>query len=515
MKKLFLSVLFASAVLFSLQCITSCTQTDLDDQEEETPVPAPEPEKPKVQHGTFKFVASAIKETWEVGDKIYVHGSYGPKAQVVTVSSISADGKTATAELGEDVTKYLAEPDFLYAVYPASAVEEEDGLMESGVTLKEFLIPVSAAYLEGDTFKFADASAGLGFTVSGDFDKYAIAGKMRPGLNITGYSFDYTSENPKFGKARDNGYPFLYGDLESGKAVTHWFPGGLTLSKGYTIYLGKDGAWPKAYTVTEDLKLDPGTFADLGDIAALATEYDGPEPIMPTMVGTYTKFTVKDVPELSGLCLSQDKDFLWCVGDEGHLGKISFDGKLLSIKSIGGDLEGVSMDPENGDLLVSNEPNGVNRIPAPDFSKRNKIFVISDAKDYGNSGAEGITYYKDNMVYVGTQIGADLFLCDLSSGEVIWKKRLRSMYPAMLEIADLCYDPLTDWLWIIDSEAHKIFALSGDAENLLGAYSLKTKLNEESLCIDHANSCIWVGDDNEPSAVYCYPFEGLDDAIVK
>nr|MCR5560688.1 hypothetical protein [Bacteroidales bacterium] len=94
-------------------------------------------------------------------------------------------------------------------------------------------------------------------------------------------------------------------------------------------------------------------------------------------------------------------------------------------------------------------------------------------------------------------------------------KQLRYIYPEMLEIAGLCYDPLTDWLWIIDSESRNIFAMSGDAEDLLVYYYMGHLDNPEAICVDHANSCIWVGDDaGNPSHLYRFDFTGLDDAII-
>ena len=122
----------------------------------------------------------------------------------------------------------------------------------------------------------------------------------------------------------------------------------------------------------------------------------------------------------------------------------------------------------------------------------------------------------DGLVYSGMQTASELYCVNLETGEVLWKKGMRSIFPAITEIADLCYDPLTDWLWIIDSEAKKIFALTGDAETILGSYSIKATDNPESVCIDHRNNCIWVGDDcGDPSLLYKYEFTGLDDAIIK
>ena len=161
------------------------------------------------------------------------------------------------------------------------------------------------------------------------------------------------------------------------------------------------------------------------------------------------------------------------------------------------------------------EPNGVGRIAAPGFNHLETLFKIADAKGYGNAGVEGLTYYKDGLVYAGAQTGSDLFCCNLETGELVWKKRLRDIFPSITEIADLCYDPFTDWLWIIDSESRKFFALTGDAETLLGSYSVRGIENPESVCVDHKHSCIWVGDDyGSTSYLYRFDFTGLDDAIL-
>ena len=143
------------------------------------------------------------------------------------------------------------------------------------------------------------------------------------------------------------------------------------------------------------------------------------------------------------------------------------------------------------------------------------LFKIDDAKGFGNAGLEGLTYYKDGLAYAGTQTGSYLYLCNLETGEVLWRKGLREMYPAITEIADLCYDPLTDWLWVIDSESRRFFALTGDAGTMLGFYSVRGIENPESICVDHVHGCIWVADDyGSTSYLYRYDFTGLEDAVI-
>jgi hypothetical protein len=82
------------------------------------------------------------------------------------------------------------------------------------------------------------------------------------------------------------------------------------------------------------------------------------------------------------------------------------------------------------------------------------------------------------------------------------------------EVADLYYDPLTDWLWILDSERKMILVWNGDVTEFLGAYAVSGS-NPEALCVDHEHGCVWIGDDyGSTSYLYRYEFSGLDDAII-
>lgn len=527
MKKSIISIVAILAAITLLPCCFSCTQNeDPDDQGEEQTV---DDKKPKP--GNYTFTVSPLKGKWEAGDQIYVHGSYGPAAEIFTLSAsnISEDGKTATVKL-DKVLEYVAAPDYLYAAWPASAVRPEDGLMDAHTTFSVPDILFAQAYLEGSNFNFDDGSSAISFSVSGAYDRVVIAGALRPGLRFSEYTNEHSSAQTSFTKVVTDGYPFREQTMAgSGKTTTFWFPGGIKFVSGFTLYFGKDGAWPVSYTYKEDLNLKAGKVLDLGDITANLETYTGPKPQMPEM-GKLTKYAVK-FNELSGLCVDLSGDFLWCLGDGSQISKVSTSGELIcsanlkTNKNSTIDSEGISINYDNGDILISGEPNAVCRIPSNEienifkestFKGVESLFSIADAKGFGNAGAEGCTYYKDGLVYIGTQTGSYLYLCNLETGEVVWRKGLREMHTVITEIAGLSYDPLTDWLWVIDSESHRFFALTGDAEQLLGTYMLKTKSNEESICVDHKNSCIWVGDDyGSTSYVYKYEFSGLDDAIIK
>ena len=483
----------------------------------------------KPKPGTYTFSVSPMKGKWEAGDQILVQGGYGPAAQIITLSAsqISADGKTASVALDGDLFKYLTDPDPLYAVWPAEAAQKEDGLTGQVINFAETQTLFAQAYLIDNNFSFKDISSYISFSISGDYDSYIIAGAQRPGLRYSSYKNEYSSVKVTPAKPKDDGYPFREGALDGSSQTLLWFPGGINLKGGFTLYFAKGDNWTASYTYGEDVNLKAGTKLELGDITSTLEPYSGGKPHMPE-VSSYSRLTVK-LNELSGLCVSAGGDFLWGLGDSGEIAKISLTGEVLgkaSLRTTTGssiDSEGLSYNYDTGDYLIGGEPNVVCRIPAAGvenifasstFRGVESLFNIADAKGFGNSGAEGCTYYKDNLVYIGTQTGSYLYLCDLETGEVLWRKGLREMYPAITEIAGLSYDPLTDWLWVIDSESHKFFALTGDAEQLLGAYALKTKSNEEGICVDHKNNCVWVADDyGSTSYIYKYEMTGLDDFI--
>lgn len=534
MKKVFNIVLLSILMgAFSCACNPGVEKPEPSDGPSENPSASPS-DNPSVSPepspgGTYKFVASPMKGKWTPGDKIYVHGSIGAKAQTVTLAEgdISSDGKTATGQL-DVVTTSLVDPDGLYAAYPDDAVLHYAG--KSGVkttfTSTDKLLCVS--YLEGDTFTFTDITVPITFTVSGNFEDFAFGAGNRDGLVVTKYEIEHTSAKKKYSVKAKDGSPFVYGKVESGKEVTLWVVGNTSLKGGFCIYLGKNGEWSSMYKVDKDTKISMGGSLAIGDISSSLIAYDGSAPKMPVL-DEITKYSV-DFTELSGVCLSKDGDFLWVVGDQGALGKVSLEGELISKVVIrtgapgkgnnwSVDAEGVTVNPETGDLIISAEANAVVRIPAENLATAfdadtcfavKEMFHISAASDYGNSGTEGCTYYKDGMIFVGAQEHAHLFCCEISSGKVLWNKRLNDIFPAIDEIAGLSYDPVTDWLWIIDSNVHKIFVITADAGTYIGAYDTQNTHNTEGICFDRKNGCVWVGDDaGYPSNIYKYSFTGL------
>lgn len=511
--------LFHLPLLVVWFCAVACSCAQQSPEELPPPDNNPDKENPDVS-SVYKFVASPLQGKWNVGDQIYVRGNLGYDAQVITLTAaeISDDGKTASAQLDEKLIKSPAEPDGLYAAWPADAINLYNGIAKTKNTFKDCETLLTAAYLNGDSFQFLDVSGAMVFAVDGDYDKWAICANDRDGICITRFEVDYSSLSKAFKYKQNDGYPYRYGNLESGKAKI-WFPGDFSFSNGFTIYLGKGENWTATYTASSAQNLTAGQTKDLGNITASITPYSGPAPKMPRQ-GEMTKYTVS-FEELSGVRISEDGKFLWGLGDEGDLAQLSLTGKVLSQYHCGGDAEDVTINTDTHDLLLGMEPDGIGIIKAPDFNTRySTVMNLTACKNYGNSGIEGITYYKDGMVFAGAQSNSHLFLCDINSKTVLWETKLYDKN-RVSEIAGLSYDPKSGWLWIVDSEAKKVFVFAVDhsvtggtwsvSMDYIGAYPVAGS-NPESVCIDRINNCMWIGDDyGETSYLYRYEFTGFDE----
>lgn len=226
---------------------------------------------------------------------------------------------------------------------------------------------------------------------------------------------------------------------------------------------------------------------------------------MPVMLGTHTKYDV-DVEELSGLCFTLDSTALWACGDQGVLKQISLtDFSAKQIWSRDADMEDVTIDPATGNLYLALEySQKVYRLTPPKYNNHETIFYVQEAidKGYENSGLEGIAYYKDDMLFVGSQWGANLWIYKFD-GTKVSKVSLSKFAD---EIAGLCYDPVGDWLWVVDSNYVKAYICTVDGK-LLATYNLGSVSNAESICVDRKNSCVWIGSDEGSSKLYKYDFK--------
>jgi sugar lactone lactonase YvrE len=215
----------------------------------------------------------------------------------------------------------------------------------------------------------------------------------------------------------------------------------------------------------------------------------------------------KWIPELSGLCLSKDGDFLWGCDDNGGLYKINFDGTFSLHWDKSAEMEALAMDPATGTMYIGLEStsNSGYVVSAPGYnSKTNFGWLVDGVANMDNSGVEGIAWYKGELL-LGTQTGATLFRYTLD-GKLQEKKSLRTVCSNISEIAGLDYDEENDWLWVIDSNSNKdnpqydpytIYLFDGAATRLIAKYYIGdfADWNPEAICVDKKNGCIWVGED--------------------
>ena len=216
-----------------------------------------------------------------------------------------------------------------------------------------------------------------------------------------------------------------------------------------------------------------------------------------------------NVEELSGLCMTKDSSALWAVGDEGALCKVSLAGVVTPVLNSRLDLEAITRNTANDDLYLAVEGDQmVCRVAAPDYNRIDTLFYIQEAlqRDFDNNGLEGMSFYKDSLLFVGSQEDALVWTCKLD-GTVVSRVSLCGETSLIEEVAGLCYDPVKKWLWVTDSDACKLFIFSAETFDLLASYDVPFIENAESICVDRPHSCVWVGSDEDTPKLYRISFK--------
>ena len=213
------------------------------------------------------------------------------------------------------------------------------------------------------------------------------------------------------------------------------------------------------------------------------------------------------VKEISGLCAHPSGKGWLAASDEDGLWSVSPDGEstpFWTMKADWLDCEGVTMDPDTKDVYyVVEGRQELCRLAAPSYDKPQTLLTLKDTAFDTNHGFEGVTWFKDGTLLVGNQYQPIQLIHYSPRDGILSRKELKNTS----EIAGLCYDPVTGFLWIADSFKFKLHLCNTDGEVLL-SYPIPFIANGESLCVDHAGSCIWVGDD-ETSKIYKIHFDKL------
>ncbi|MDT3356283.1 MAG: SdiA-regulated domain-containing protein [Bacteroidota bacterium] len=486
------------------------------------------------------------KVVWKSGDKILVHGegSGSSYRQVVTLSSsnISSDGLTATVNVPSGLKPYdRSDKGYIskyYAQYPADAAPDGKLYYFSVFNSTNKIMRIGCD--DGNkNFTFYNVTSSLSFKVKGDFDEYAFYGNDGETIGYKHYMARYVQTNsgvikelPYTGsdlggtgekiKKIYNDYLTCDGSTKNYVHVTDY----IDFNKGITIDFYKNGNVVATYTTSSVVSVKRGRVTNLGDITSALSNGGNPGGGSDPGVGVkkpyinYVAWSKKlkksdreYVVELSGLCLSEGKDFLWGVGDNGHVYKINLDGSYSLYTDLDTDLEGVTMHPDTKDLYVCIEPKRIAKIAASSYNSRTNVATVTDAENYDNSGLEGITWYKGNLL-VGSQTGAYVWAYSTSGSKVMSRKSLRDIESSISEVADLYYDSETDLLWVLDSEKYKIFIFNGAITELVTTVDISdfADWNPESIFVDHEHNCVWIADDcsdENPSILHKVIFHNL------
>lgn len=224
------------------------------------------------------------KTTWEVGDKILIHGKATSENVTVTLTStdISADAKTATFSVALPATAY--DPDSYYAAYPADAYIEYSS--DRGYyynTFDETNLPLMSAYLSGDSFLFFNLCGAISFVVDGDYDQYVFSGNNGETVGYDRYNVKILSNEKNY--CRVSGTEGTVGEKTSitasvvadGTTVNRvFFPNGASFAGGFTIKFLKGGSIVKTLSTTSNVSVPRNSYRPMGDVTAYLKTYVPP-----------------------------------------------------------------------------------------------------------------------------------------------------------------------------------------------------------------------------------------------
>jgi hypothetical protein len=189
-----------------------------------------------------------------------------------------------------------------------------------------------------------------------------------------------------------------------------------------------------------------------------------------------------EVPEPSGVAYHPSRKTLFVVGDQGHAAEVGLDGRVLGVRKLGGDLEGVVCDGASGAVYAVREGADVILELAPDGLKIVREISISRAyKDEpnfiraGGDGIEGITLRPE----AGSQ--ATLFAVNQFDPPVLLELALpprgargpatiRNAYPLTSSpLSDVSWDQVTNAFVIVSAiwrNAHVVSSAGADLRSV-------------------------------------------------
>lgn len=238
---------------------------------------------PESDDPTKVAIDAAGKTTWEVGDKILIHGKSTSENKVVTLTAgdLSVDFKKATFTVDlSGVTPY--DPDQYYAAYPADAyIESSSGRGYYYNRFSDTNHPLMSAYLSGDSFVFHNLCGVITFAVSGSFDQYVFSGNNGETVGYDAYQVKIISnDSPNYKRSDGTSGPktsISAPVVADGTTVNYiGLPNGASFSDGFTIKFLNGGAIVKQVSTNDAINVARGKLLPLGNVTSHLKDYVAP-----------------------------------------------------------------------------------------------------------------------------------------------------------------------------------------------------------------------------------------------
>ena len=177
----------------------------------------------------------------------------------------------------------------------------------------------------------------------------------------------------------------------------------------------------------------------------------------------YEEWQLERVPEPSGVVYHPGTESIFVVGDEGDIAELTTDGKVLRTERIGGDLEGITVDPVSGMLYAVREGEDVIIEIRPKDFEILRRFVIDrrfgnepEVIHRGGDGIEGISFIADSDNPEGGRIFAvnqfdPPMLIELALP--LKSSTLENEIAHVVSAVKVSRSPLSDLYWMADEDA--------------------------------------------------------------
>ena len=198
---------------------------------------------------------------------------------------------------------------------------------------------------------------------------------------------------------------------------------------------------------------------------------------------TVEEWALDEVPEPSGVAYHAIRKTLFVVGDEGHAAEVSLDGRLIRVKRVGGDLEGVVCDPSTGAVYVVREgADVILELDPADLKIKHEITIsraYKDDKDFihkGGDGIEGVALRpaadgkSEPTLFAVNQYDPPVLLelaMPRRDGPYRGTATIRNAWPIDYPpLSDVCWDPVADAFLVVSALWRNAHVVARDGNDL-------------------------------------------------